>query len=244
MNKNQLIRTEMILGSESISKLENAHILVLGLGGVGSFSVEALVRAGIGSLTICDHDTISISNINRQLCALHSTVGKYKADVLRDRALDINPCINVRVINDYYTKDNRDQILDIQYDYIIDAIDSVTSKIDLIISAKERNIPIISSMGTGNKLDPSKFEICDISKTSVCPLARVMRKELKNRGIYKHTVLFSTEIPIKPVQLDSIASGKGNTPGSISFVPSIAGLTVAGYVICEIIKQTYKIGDI
>ncbi|MFI3226458.1 MAG: tRNA threonylcarbamoyladenosine dehydratase [Clostridia bacterium] len=235
MNKNQSIRTEMLLGSDALLKLKNAHILVIGLGGVGSFSVEALARTGIGSLTLCDHDTIAVSNINRQLCALHSTVGKFKADVLNDRALDINPDLKIRVIREYYTAENRDEILDIKYDYIIDAIDSVTSKLDLIKTAHERNIPIISAMGTGNKLDPSKFEICDISKTSVCPLARVMRRELKNRKIYKHTVLFSKEIPLKPTQLDDIPQGKGNVPGSISFVPSTAGLMLAGYVIKQLI---------
>lgn len=236
MNKNQSIRTEMILGLEATKRLENAHILVIGLGGVGSFSVEALARAGVGSITICDHDTIAVSNINRQLCALHSTVGKFKADVLRDRALDINPDIKIRTIKQYYTEENRDEILDIQYDYIIDAIDSVTSKLDLIQTAHKRNIPIISAMGTGNKLDPSAFEICDISKTSVCPLARVMRRELKTRKIYKHKVLFSKEIPLKPTQLDDVPQGKGNVPGSISFVPSVAGLMLAGYVIRDILK--------
>lgn len=235
MNKNQIIRTQMILGEDALSKLENAHILVIGLGGVGSFALEALVRAGVGSVTICDHDTIAVSNINRQLCALHSTVGKYKADVLHERALDINPELNIRAIKSYYTPENRDEILDVNYDFIIDAIDSVTSKIDLIKTAYERKIPIISAMGTGNKLDPSRFQICDISKTSVCPLARVMRKELKERRIYKHTVLFSTEIPLKPVQLDAIPQGKGNVPGSISYVPSVAGLMLSGYVINKIV---------
>lgn len=232
----QIIRTAMILGDENIKKLQNSHVLVIGLGGVGSFSLEALVRAGVGSVTICDHDTIAVSNINRQLCALHSTVGKYKADVLNDRMLDINPNLNIRVIKEYYTKENRDMIFDTKYDYIIDAIDSVTSKIDLIVTAKEKNIPIISAMGTGNKLDPSRFEITDISKTSVCPLARVMRKELKDRKIYKHTVVFSTEIPMKPQNLDVIPQGKGNVPGSISFVPSSAGLLLSSHVIKKIIE--------
>lgn len=237
MDKKQSIRTEMLIGENGLENLSKANVLVIGLGGVGSYSVEALVRAGIGNLTICDHDLVSISNINRQLCALHSTVGQYKADVLKNRALDINPNVKIRAIKDYYTKDNRDEILDVKYDYIIDAIDSVTSKIDLIQTAYERNIPIISAMGTGNKLDPSKFEICDISKTSVCPLARVMRKELKTRKIYKHTVLFSTEIPQKPLQLDEIPQGKGNVPASISYVPSVAGLMLGGFVINKIINN-------
>lgn len=236
----QNIRTQMILGENSLEKLRNSHVLIVGVGGVGGYSVEALVRSGVGSITICDHDTVSLSNINRQLCALHSTIGEYKVDVLYKRSLDINPNIKIRALKEYYTKDNRDEILDLEYDYIIDAIDSVTSKIDLIKSATSKNIPIISAMGTGNKLDPSKFQICDISKTSVCPLARVMRKELKNRGIYKHKVLFSTEIPRKPEQLDEIPDGKGNVPGSISFVPSVAGLMIAGYVINEIVGEKWK----
>lgn len=237
MEKNQNIRTEMLIGAENIEKLKNSHVLVIGLGGVGSFSVESLARVGIGSLTICDHDTIAVSNINRQLCALHSTVGKYKADVLHERILDINPKIQVHVIKKYYTAENRDEIFHQKFDYIIDAIDSVTSKIDLIKTAHEKNIPIISAMGTGNKLDPFNFEICDISKTSVCPLARVMRKELKSRKIYKHTVLFSTEIPKKPSQLDDIPQGKGNVPGSISFVPSVAGLMLSSHIINKILGE-------
>lgn len=232
----QILRSLMILGEDNIKKIQNSHILVLGLGGVGSFSVEALARIGVGSLTLCDHDTIAISNINRQLCALHSTVGKYKADVLCDRVLDINPNCNVRVFKEYYNIETKELILDKKYDYVIDAIDSVTSKIDLIKTCHERNIPIISAMGTGNKLDPSQFEITTIEKTSVCPLARVMRKELKNRGIYKHEVLFSKEIPLSPIQMDEIPSGKGNVPGSVSFVPSVAGLMLAGHVIKKIIK--------
>lgn len=233
----QNIRTQMILGEDALLKLYNSHILIVGLGGVGGYSLEALVRSGVGAITICDHDTVSLSNINRQLCALHSTIGEYKVDVLYKRALDINPNLEIRAFKKYYTKDNREEILDIKYDYIIDAIDSVTSKIDLIKSANDKKIPIISAMGTGNKLDPSKFEICDISKTSVCPLARVMRKELKKREIYKHKVLFSKEIPLKPIQLDDIPQGKGNVPGSISFVPSVAGLMISGYVINEIVGE-------
>lgn len=232
----EIMRSLMILGEDNIEKIKKSHILVLGLGGVGGFSVEALARIGVGSLTICDHDTIAISNINRQLCALHSTVGEYKADVLCERILDINPNCNVRVIKEYYNENTRDIILDTKYDYVIDAIDSVTSKIDLIKSCKEQNIPIISAMGTGNKLDYTKFEITSIEKTSVCPLARVMRKELKNRGIYKHNVLYSTEIPLKPMQIDEIPKGKGNVPGSVSFIPSIAGLMLSGFVIKKIIN--------
>ena len=232
----QILRTLMILGEENIEKIKKANILILGLGGVGSFSTEALARICVGNLTLCDHDTISVSNINRQLCALHSTVGKYKADVLKDRVLDINPNANVRVIKEYYDLDTKNLILDTQYDYVIDAIDSVTSKIDLIKTCKERNIPIISAMGTGNKLDPFQFEITDIKKTSVCPLARVMRKELKNRGINSHTVLYSKEIPLKPQNLEEIPKGRGNVPGSVSFVPSIAGLMLASHIVREIIE--------
>lgn len=232
----QILRTKMIVGDDNIQKLKNARVLVVGLGGVGSYSLEAIARAGISNISICDHDTVSVTNINRQLCALHSTVGKYKTDVLAERILDINPEINLTIYKEYYSKDTKEEILSQKYDYIIDAIDSVTSKIDLIQTAKERKIPIISALGTGNKFDPTKFQIADITKTSVCPLARVLRKELKNRGIYKHTVVFSTEIPVKPMDLDEIPTGKGNVPGSISFVPSVCGLILASHVINEIIK--------
>lgn len=232
----QFIRTEMILNDEQFDKIKSANVLIIGLGGVGGYALEAIVRAGVGSVTICDHDTISITNLNRQLCALHSTIGKYKADVLRERMLDVNPKLKIRVINEYYNKENHEKIIDVNYDYIIDAIDSVTSKIHLICTAKEKNIPIISSMGTGNKMSPERFEISDISKTSVCPLARVMRKELKNRNIYKHEVLFSTEVPATPTQLEKIPQGKGNVPGSISFVPPSAGLLLASHVIKKIMK--------
>lgn len=233
----QIIRTKMITGQKVIDKLQNSHVLIIGLGGVGSFALEAIARAGVGSITICDHDTVSVSNINRQLPALHSTIGECKANVLARRVLDINPTIKLTVLNKYYTPLNRDEIFIDNFDYIIDAIDSVTSKIDLIVTAKEKNIPIISALGTGNKFDPTKFQITDISKTSICPLARVMRRELKSRKIYKHEVVFSTETPKIPTQLDEIPQGKGNVPGSISFVPSVCGLILASHVINTFISE-------
>lgn len=233
----QIIRTKMITSDKIVENLRNKKVLVIGLGGVGSFALEAIARAGIGNITICDHDTVSVSNINRQLPALHSTIGMSKAKVLANRVLDINPHVNLTVLEKYYTPENKNEIFIDNFDYIVDAIDSVTSKIDLIVTAKEKNIPIISALGTGNKFDPTKFEISDISKTTVCPLARVMRKELKSRGIYKHEVVFSTEVPKKPTQLDVIPDGKGNVPGSISFVPSVCGLILASHVINTFINE-------
>ncbi len=227
----QILRTTMIVGENSRDKIKALNILVVGLGGVGSYALEAIARVGVMNISICDNDVVAPTNINRQLCALHSTVGKYKADVLAERVLDINPNVNLTVFKEYYSDETKDIIINQNYDYIIDAIDSVTSKINLIQTAKERNIPIISALGTGNKFNPALFEITDISKTSVCPLARVMRKELKNRGIYKHTVVYSKEIPKKPENLDEIPEGKGNVPGSISFVPPVCGFLMASHVI-------------
>ncbi len=228
------LRTKMLLCQSGVDMLKNAHVLVLGLGGVGSYSAEALARAGVGSMTICDHDTISVSNINRQLCALHSTVGRKKCDVIAERISDINPDINLTVIDDFYSSANRDDFFSVKYDYIIDAIDSTSSKIDLICTSHALNIPIISSMGTGNKLDPTQFQITTLDKTSVCPLARIMRYELRKRNITKHEVLFSTEQPLVPLSLDAKAAGKHTVPGSVSWVPSCAGLMLAGHVIRKI----------
>ncbi|MBR6826343.1 MAG: tRNA threonylcarbamoyladenosine dehydratase, partial [Oscillospiraceae bacterium] len=195
MEQEAFIRQEMLLGSEAMKKLENSHVIVFGIGGVGSYAVEALARGGVGALTLVDSDTVGVSNLNRQLCALHSTLGKNKSDVMAERVLDINPECKVRSLPMLYNEDHKEVFFDRPYDYIVDAIDLVSCKLSLILNARERNIPIISAMGTGNKMDPSQFKITDISKTSGCHLARIMRKELRNRGILHHTVLYSEELP-------------------------------------------------
>lgn len=227
----RFIREEMLIGAEAMQKLASAHVAVFGIGGVGSYAAEALVRAGIGKLTFVDHDTIGESNINRQLIALYSTVGRPKAEVMAERARDINPDADVRAICALYNAENREAFFDDRYDYIIDAIDLVSCKLDLIQTAMDRGIPIISSLGTGNKFDPMQFEITDISKTKNCPLARVMRKELRGRGIDHHRVLYSTEDPIKPAETEAPPPGRRSVPGSVSWVPSCAGLMLAGDVI-------------
>lgn len=236
---NQFSRTELLIGKDGLEKLRKSKIAVFGIGGVGSFVVEGLARAGIENFILVDNDNIDITNINRQLHALHSTVGKYKVDLMKERILDINPNAKVEVHKTFYMPDNKDNILDNSVTYIVDAIDTITAKIELALDAKNLNIPIISSMGTGNKLDPTKFEISDISKTSVCPLAKVMRKKIRELGIKEYKVLYSKEEPIKPnesVNKEYLElTDKRQVPGSISFVPSVAGLIIAGEVIKDII---------
>lgn len=229
------LRTAMLIGDEGIEKLQNSSVLVFGIGGVGSFAVEALARAGIGHIGLCDNDTVSLSNINRQLIALDSTIGKNKAEVMAQRIADINRETKVSVYPVFFDAKNVDSFDFESYDYIIDAIDTVTSKLLLIEKAKQLNIPIISSMGTGNKLDPTALTVTDIKKTGGCPLARVMRKELKARGISTLKVVYSTEQPIKPL-FQPEDSDRRAVPGSISFVPSTAGLIAAGEVIKDLIK--------
>ena len=226
-------REELIIGKENIEKLKNKKVAIFGIGGVGSYVVEGLARAGIQNFVLIDNDMVAISNINRQLIALQSTVGKDKVEVAQKRILDINPSANVEIRKEFYCKDTNGWI-DNSIDYIVDAIDTVSSKLDLIEQAKTLDIPIISCMGTGNKLDPTRFEITDISKTSVCPLAKVMRKELKQRGIKKLKVLYSKEEPRKVTISED--GEKKNAPGSISFVPSVAGLIIAGEVVKDLIK--------
>lgn len=228
-------RTEMLIG-DGAEKLKNSSVIVFGCGGVGSFVIEALARAGVGTLTVVDSDTVDVTNLNRQLIATVDTVGRDKATVQKLRILSINPNCNADGLVLFFDKTTADKIDLSKYDYICDAIDSVTSKIFLIEKAAELNIPIISSMGTGNKLDPTKFEITDIYKTSVCPLARVMRRELKARGIKKLKVLYSKEKPVSPLQNPDASpqSGKRSTPASISFVPGAAGLIIAGEIICDL----------
>lgn len=224
------VRSENLIGSEALLKLKNAHVAVFGVGGVGSAAVEALARAGVGKISVFDGDCVTPSNINRQLIALHSTLGTPKVEATKQRILDINPDCEVFTNEVFYTADNAD-LFDLSiYDYIIDAIDMVSAKIELICRAKEKSVPIISSMGTGNKLDPTAFEVADIFKTSVCPLARVMRRELKMRGIINLKVVYSKEEPRTPLCEDK------RTPASISFVPPVAGYIIAGEVIKEISK--------
>ena len=228
----QFSRTEMLIGKDGIEKLKESKIAIFGIGGVGSYVVESLARAGIGNFILVDNDEVSISNINRQIIATTKTIGKPKVEVAKQRILEINPEAKVETYQEFFMPET-EGILDESVSYIIDAIDTVTAKIELVLRANKLNVPIISSMGTGNKLDPTRFEVTDIYKTSVCPLAKVMRKELKQRGIKKLKVVYSKEEPIK-VEQDEIT--KKQVPGSISFVPSVAGLIIAGEVIKDIIK--------
>lgn len=225
-------RAELLLGEEALEKLRSARVALFGIGGVGSFAAEALARGGVGHITLVDGDTVSITNINRQLIALHSTVGKEKTAVMAERIADISPETEVETYPVVYGAENRDLLDFSTYDYVIDAIDTVTSKLILIEEAKKAGVPVISCMGTGNKFHPERFEVTDISKTSVCPLAKVMRKELKVRGIKNVKVVYSKEEPQKPAA--STETGKRQIPGSLSFVPPVAGLLLAGEVIPHI----------
>ena len=228
-------RTEMLIGPEAIEKLRDSRVAVFGIGGVGGFVCEALARAGVGSFDLIDNDTVSQSNINRQIIALTSTVGRPKTEVMLERILDINPDAKVNCINKFVLPENIDEFDFIAYDYIVDAIDTVSGKLAIIEKAYSLGKPVISSMGTGNKLDPTKFQITDINKTSVCPLARVMRYELKKRGVKKLKVLYSTEEPIKTENPQKNEMGKA-IPGSVSFVPSVAGLIIGSEVIKDLMK--------
>ena len=233
---NKFSRTELLIGKENVKKLNKSKVAIFGIGGVGSFVVEGLVRAGVGNFVLIDHDIVSETNINRQIIATTKTIGMSKVEVARERILEINPDAKVEIIKEFFMPDSK-EILDNSIDYIVDAIDTITAKIELVQRANKLNIPIISSMGTGNKLDPTKFEVTDIYKTSVCPLAKVMRKELKQRGIKKLKVLYSKEEPIKPKQTSiQNQETKKQVPGSISFVPSVAGLIIAGEVVKELIN--------
>lgn len=229
-------RAAIIYGSD-LEKLENKRVAVFGIGGVGSFTAEALARSGIGAIDVIDSDTVDITNINRQLYALSSTVGRYKVDVARERILDINPDCKVTAHRMFYNEETANSIPLDKYDYIVDAIDSVTSKLLLIERAQAAGVRIICSMGTGNKTDPTRLELADIYSTSVCPLARVMRHELKKRGIKRLTVCYSREEPIKPRYTDELPqNGRRSVPGSTSFVPPVAGMIIAGRVINELIN--------
>lgn len=248
---NEFSRTELLLGVEGVNKLRKSSVAVFGIGGVGSFTVEALARSGVGKIAIFDDDKVCLTNINRQLIATRKTIGKPKVEVMRDRILEINPKAEVETYQTFYSKDNADEFDLSKYDYVVDAIDTISSKLVLIEKAKEYNTPIISCMGAGNKLDPTKFEVADIYETSVCPLAKVMRYELRKRGITSLKVVYSKEPARKPIENkeDNCKSNcvcppgtkrkctvRRQIPGSVSFVPSVAGLIIAGEVIKDILK--------
>ena len=234
----QFLRTQMLLGTEALERLQNARVAVFGIGGVGGYTVEALARSGIGQLDLIDNDDVSISNINRQILATHSTVGIPKVEAAKRRILDINPGCIVRTHQVFYTPETADQFDFTQYDYIVDAIDTVTGKLQLVERATAAGTPIICCMGTGNKLDASAFEVADISKTTMCPLARIMRKELGKRGIKHLKVVYSKEEALTPTgwEEEAAALGKRQIPGSVAFVPGAAGLILAGEVIKDIAK--------
>lgn len=231
---NQFSRTELLLGSENMQKLKNARVAVFGIGGVGGNAVEALVRSGVGAVDIIDNDRISLSNINRQVFATHKTVGKFKTDAAKERLLEINPDVKVNAFKLFYSLETAGNFDFSRYSYIVDAIDSVKSKIQLAVQARQSGTPIISSMGAGNKLDPTAFEVKDIYKTSVCPLARIMRRELKKLGIDSLKVVYSKEAPLKPQYNGEELKGSRPAPGSTAFVPAVAGLTIAGEVVRDL----------
>lgn len=245
----QFSRTELLLGKEAMEKLKNAKVAVFGIGGVGGYVCEALVRSGVGAFDLIDDDKVCLTNLNRQIIATRKTVGKYKTDVMKDRILEINPDARVEVHKCFFLPENADEFPFEEYDYIVDAVDTVTAKISLVMKAQEMNVPIISSMGAGNKLDASQFRVADIYKTKVCPLAKVMRRELKKRGVKKLKVVYSEEQPIRPVENMAIScrtncicppgaahkcTERRDIPGSVAFVPSVAGLIIAGEVVKDL----------
>jgi tRNA A37 threonylcarbamoyladenosine dehydratase len=250
---NQFSRTELLFGKEVMQRLEDSRVAVFGVGGVGGYTVEALVRSGVGAVDLIDDDKVCLTNLNRQIIATRSTVGKYKVDVMKDRILDINPQCKVEVHKCFYLPENKDEFDFSQYDYIVDAVDTVTAKIQLVMEAQEKGVPIISSMGAGNKLNPAEFEVADIYKTSVCPLAKVMRRELKKRGVKKLKVVYSKEKPIRPIEDMAIScrtncicppgaqhkcTERRDIPGSTAFVPSVVGLIIASEVVKDMARGT------
>ncbi|MPQ42886.1 tRNA threonylcarbamoyladenosine dehydratase [Clostridium tarantellae] len=248
MLKHSLSRTELLIGKEALNKLEKSKVMVFGVGGVGSFTVEALTRAGVGNLILVDDDTVCITNLNRQIHATYETINKNKVEVMKERVLSINKNCNVETIQIFVTTDNLEELIPEDVDYIVDAIDTVSAKIALAVYCEKNNIPLMSSMGTGNKLDPTQFKVTDIYKTKVCPLAKVMRYELKKRGVKKLKVVYSEELPKKP-KVENIVthkteseetkkcSSKRQIPGSISFVPPVAGMIIGGEVVKDLIKE-------
>ena len=233
---NQFSRTELLIGNEGLEKLSKSRVAVFGIGGVGGYVVEALVRSGLGFIDLIDNDKVALTNLNRQIIATHKTIGLYKVDVAEERIKDINPEVKVRKYNLFYTHENGDSIDFTQYDYVVDAIDTVVGKLEIIERAKKANVPVISSMGAGNKMHPEMFEVADISKTSVCPLAKVIRQELKKRRIKKVKVVYSKEIPVKPKAEIDEETNKRFIPGSNAFVPSAVGLIIAGEVIRDLVS--------
>lgn len=248
---NQFSRTQLLLGKDAMEKLHNSRVAVFGIGGVGGYTVEALVRSGIGQFDLIDDDKVCLTNLNRQIIATRKTVGKYKADVMKERILEINPDAVVNVHKCFFLPENKDEFDFANYDYVVDAVDTVTAKIQLVMQAKESGVPIISCMGAGNKLDPTAFEVADIYKTSMCPLAKVMRRELKKRGVKKLKVVYSKEKAITPIEDMAIScrnhcicppgaahkcTERRAIPGSVAFVPSVAGLIIAGEVIKDLAK--------
>ncbi len=235
--ENQFSRTELLLGKENMEKLAAARVCIFGIGGVGGYVAEALARSGIGHLELVDNDVVCLSNLNRQIIATHETIGQYKVDVMKERILSINPAAEVTVHKCFYLPETRMQFDFTNYDYVVDAIDTVAGKIALVLQAEESGTPVISSMGAGNKLDPAAFQVADIYQTSVCPLAKVMRRELKRRGVKKLKVVYSKELPVA-VHNDeeSLQSfSHRSIPGSIAFVPSVAGLIIAGEVVKDLV---------
>lgn len=249
---NQFSRTQLLLGDEAMNKLAASRVAVFGIGGVGGYVCEALIRSGVGAIDLVDDDKVCLTNLNRQIIATRKTIGQYKTQVMKERILDINPDAKVEVHNCFFLPETADDFEFEKYDYVVDAVDTVTAKIALVMKCKEKNVPIISSMGAGNKLDASAFRVADIYKTKVCPLAKVMRRELKKRGVKKLKVVYSEEMPIKPLE-DMSSSCKTNCicppgaqhkctqrraiPGSVAFVPSVAGLIIAGEVVKDLIKD-------
>ena len=246
---NQFSRTQLLLGESAMQELANKRVAVFGIGGVGGYACEALVRSGIGAFDLIDDDKVCLTNLNRQIIATRKTVGKYKTEVMKERMLEINPNADVRIHNCFFLPENADEFPFDEYDYIIDAVDTVTAKISIIMKANELGIPVISSMGAGNKLDPTAFRVADIYKTRVCPLAKVMRRELKKRGVKKLKVVYSEEQPTRPIEDMSIScrtncicppgaehkcTERRDIPGSVAFVPSVVGLIIAGEVIKDI----------
>lgn len=247
----QFSRTELLLGKEAMNKLEGARVAVFGIGGVGGYVCEALVRSGVGKLDLIDNDKVCMSNLNRQIIATRNTVGKYKTEVMKSRILEINPETEVNIHNCFFLPENAEEFPFEEYDYVVDAVDTVTAKIALVMKCKEMDVPIISSMGAGNKLDASAFRVTDIYKTKVCPLAKVMRRELKKRGVKKLKVVYSEEEPIRPMEdtsdncstetvcqdgVEYKSAKRRSTPGSVAFVPSVAGLIIAGEVIKDLAR--------
>jgi tRNA A37 threonylcarbamoyladenosine dehydratase len=253
---NAFSRTELLLGKDALATLRRSRVAVFGIGGVGSFTVEALARSGIGHFALIDDDLVCLTNINRQLLALHSTIGRPKVDVMAERVRDINPAAQVECLKTFYLPENADAFDLSRYDYVVDAVDTVSAKVELAVRANQAGVPLVSCMGAGNKLDPTRFEVADLFTTSVCPLCKVMRKELKRRGIESLKVVYSRELPLEPLETEATSCSRNcvcpknsprtctvrrRIPGSVAFVPSVAGLILAGEVVCALAASDPRI---